>query len=609
MIRTAVILAAGKGSRLRPHLDPQLPKGALTIGACAMIERSIQQLLAQGIDHIIVGTGHGADWYDALATRYPVTCVPNVAYATTGSMATLRAVVAATGIQSPLVLVESDLIYEQAVLGDLLEHPEPNCVLGMRYRGYGDEVFIQVDTQDHVVGLTKTAPASVETAPVLVGLTTIGPALLSAMVAHYDAAKNPMMDYEDALIAANEPAICLMTDGQAMEVDDANHLSIAQTLILDIECNDAYPEPKRTVLLNPGPATTSQSVKLAQIVPDICPREQAFVQVMAACRQQVCALASATSEAVAAVFFSGSGTAAVEAMVSSVMPASGHALIIDQGAYGQRMASIAQVHGLAHTVYSPDPVRALPVSGVESYLESGQFTHVFVVHHETSTGLLNDVAALGLLCAQYKVVLGVDGMSAFGAVPVDLVAEGIAFYAASSNKNIQGMAGLGFVVARTDALQAIQAYPKRSLYLDLYSEYAAVAAKGQCRFTPPVQCAYAFRSALRELRAEGVGARYARYQALWRRLYDTMLALGFEAVVAEADQGYLITAYRATDRVSDRFDFDQFHDYLYRRGITVYPGQLPGTQTFRLATIGDLTLADIDRVCEAIQSFFKTVLV
>ena len=213
------------------------------------------------------------------------------------------------------------------------------------------------------------------------------------------------------------------------------------------------------------------------------------------------------------------------------------------------------------------------------------------------------------LCDHYGVVLGVDGMSAFGAVPVDLVADGIDFYAASSNKNIQGMAGLGFVVARMDALQAIQTYPKRSLYLDLYGEYAAVAAKGQCRFTPPVQCAYAFRAALRELRVEGVSARYARYQAMWRRLYDTMLALGFESVVAEADQGYLITAYRATDRVSDRFDFDQFHDYLYRRGITVYPGQLPGTQTFRLATIGDLTLADIERVCEAIQSFFKTVMV
>jgi 2-aminoethylphosphonate-pyruvate transaminase len=188
-------------------LDAPLPKGALTIGECSIIERSIQQLLAQGVERILMGTGHGSDWYDALATRYPITCVPNAAYATTGSMATLRAVVSATGIQAPLVLVESDLIYEQAVLWDLLEHPEPNCVLGMPYRGYGDEVFMQVDDQDHVVGLTKTAPASVETAPVLVGLTTIGPALLQAMVAHYDAAKNPMMDYEDALIAANEPAV------------------------------------------------------------------------------------------------------------------------------------------------------------------------------------------------------------------------------------------------------------------------------------------------------------------------------------------------------------------------------------------------------------------
>ena len=594
MIQTAIILAAGLGSRLRSCLSDTNPKGSFVLPGLShsLVERSIRLLLGHGIQHIIIGTGYSAGFYEGLAKLYPITCVKNPAYATTGSLRTLQRVLQAMPDTQPVLLLESDLLYTKRALA--IAPSAYTTLLATPYYHYGDEVFIQTTWDDRVISMSKTTQSTT----VLAGISRLSPDMLAAI---QTLAAPDHWHYEDALLALDIPVLVQKTDQPIIEIDDPNHVTHATALWPRIQAADAT--VPRNLLLNPGPATTTDAVKQAQLVPDICPREAEFTQIMQACRQLLCDLVDGNSQDNRAVLLSGSGTAAVESMISSIMPASGHALIINQGSYGQRLIRMAQIYRIPHTVYSPDPLQAMPISGVEAYLKTGVYTHVFIVHHETSTGLLNQLDAIDTLCQQYQCVLAVDGMSAFGAVPVRL-GGACQFYAASSNKNCQGMAGLGVILSTKPALDAIADYPKHSLYLDLYSDYAAVEKTGQCRFTPPVQCVYAFHAALLALQAEGVDNRYKRYQAAWDKLNMLMIDLGFQRDIPAAAHGKLISSFA----YPDGFDFQHFHDYLYRRHITVYPGQLPGYKRFRIATIGDLSAADIAFISDSITAYSQMAL-
>jgi aspartate aminotransferase-like enzyme len=196
---------------------------------------------------------------------------------------------------------------------------------------------------------------------------------------------------------------------------------------------------KRNVLLNPGPATTTDTVKYAQVVPDICPREDEFGQLM----EYVCAELTrivANCDRYAAVLFGGSGTAAVESILSSVVNEDA-IVIVNNGAYGKRMCEIAAAYGLNYLEFLSPPDEAIDLFALENVLiRSPQtVTHLAVVHHETTTGLLNDIRSIGKLCRLHNVNLIVDAISSYGAIPIDMEIMNIGYLAASSNKNLQGI--------------------------------------------------------------------------------------------------------------------------------------------------------------------------
>ena len=359
--------------------------------------------------------------------------------------------------------------------------------------------------------------------------------------------------------------------------------------------------PARKILLNPGPCTTSDRVKRALLVPDLCPREKEFGVLLAGVRAKLVRVVHGEATHTAVVL-AGSGTAAMEAALGSVVGPADGVLIIDNGAYGRRAGQIAAALGLPHRMLSlawgefPAPEK------VEAALaETPAVTHCFFVHHETTTGMLNPLGPIVAACARRGIVTIVDAMSSLGGVPLDLRATPADFVISSSNKCLQGFPGLSFVLARREALPRIAALPRRSVYLHLHDNWRAQEETQQCHFTPPVQVLYALDAALEEFFAEGAAARFTRYAACYATLLAGMKALGFTCLVPERWHSKLLTTFLEPEHPA--WSFDAMHDYLYACGITVYPGKLSAARTFRIANLGDLQPADLELFLTHLREF------
>ncbi len=357
----------------------------------------------------------------------------------------------------------------------------------------------------------------------------------------------------------------------------------------------------RKILLNPGPCTTTERVKAALVMSDLCPREKEFGALLARVRRDLVRVAHAEATHTA-VLIGGSGTAAVEAVLASCVGPADRVLIVDNGAYGRRAAQIAQVHGLAHRTLALGWAEYPALERIAAALaETPGCTHCFLVHHETTTGMLNPLAEVAALCRARGISLIVDAMSSLGGVPLDVRATPADYVISSANKCLQGMPGLAFVIADRTALARTAAVPRRCVYLDLHGQARAQDEEEQFWFTPPVQVLNALAVALEEYFAEGERARFARYAACHGRLVAGLEALGFVPLVPPPWRSGLLTAlHEPTDPA---WSFDALHDWLYARGVTIYPGKIAATRTFRVATIGDLQPADIDTVLEHVREF------
>jgi 2-aminoethylphosphonate-pyruvate transaminase len=349
------------------------------------------------------------------------------------------------------------------------------------------------------------------------------------------------------------------------------------------------------ILLNPGPANTSREVREALVTPDLCHREPEFFEVMRECRERLVRLAEG-GDGFAAVLFTGSGTAAVEAAVSSAVPADGGLLIVDNGVYGDRLRRIARAHGIHAQALSYDAITPARPDDVRAALRADRrLSHVAVVHHETTTGLLNPVAEIARVAAAEGRRVLVDAMSSLFGEPLDITQHGIDFVMASANKCLQGVPGISFVLARRPALDALRATPPRSVYLDLGNHYAT-QEQDNTPFTPAVQVLHAMRQALRELEKEGVGERIARYAENARVLRRGMAALGFEILVPEGARSSILTTFKLLPGIA----YDPLHDAMKRRGYIIYAGQGDiRTYAFRVSNMGTLTPADMQGVIEA----------
>ncbi len=606
MIKEAVILAAGLGSRMKDKTE-HMPKGFIELDGCPIVEQSVRKLLACGIEKIIIGVGHCAEWYERLAHSYPaVVTVLNTQYAQTGSMGTLE--VCAPEVSGDFLLLESDLIYDEAGLAVLCNDERKNVILASGATHSGDEVYIQTDAGGIVTGISKDRQTLTSISGELTGISKLTKQTLDFMCDFAAArhAEQPKMEYETALQAAARPCGIYANKIEYYawrEIDDERHLAMAVSEILPrIRENERLRRIRREILLNPGPATTTDSVKYAQVVPDICPRETEFGALMEWVCRELTAFAADPSE-YETVIFGGSGTAADEVMVSSCVPDSGRILIVDNGSYGQRLAKIAAVYGIPHTVFKSPSYELPDIEKIEAELSSGKYTHLGIVYHETTTGLLNPLDVICPMAKKHGIVTIVDAVSAYAALPMDLAALGIDFMASTSNKNIQGMAGVCFVICKKTELEKTKDIPMRNYYLNLYDQYQYFKKNSQTRFTPPVQTLYALRQAILETKQETVERRYSRYTECWEILVEAVKSLGLKMLVREEHQSHFITAILEPE--CDSYSFDALHDFAKNRGFTIYPGKLGDINTFRIANIGDIHPADMRRFTEILKEYMN----
>ncbi len=598
--RVAIILAAGLGSRLAA-VQADKPKGFVEIAGEAIIARSVAALRRAGIRRFVFVVGWRKEFYLGWCARFcpEAVCVENADYASTGSLRSLLlGAESASGCEA--LAVESDLLYEQRAPELLLAAESADTVLMSDFTASRDEVWVHAATAEagRLGHLSKTREVAPGPVGELVGLTRMSAALLAKLRAA--AAGLPAgAHYEDGLnaVAAAHPVALLRAPGLVWcEIDDRAHLERARREIWPrIAAAEAEhgrgAMPERKILLNPGPGTTSDAVKRALVVADICPREAEFARVVARVRRDLLAVAEAEENADTAVLLAGPGTAAMEAAIGSLVPPGGRLLVVDNGAYGERAGQIAVALGV------PVEVWRLPWTERPSEAEfaarldgpAGGFSHAFWVHHETTTGMLNPLEGWARECRARGVVSVVDMMSSFAGVPWRKRDGAVDFVIGSANKCLQGMAGVGFVIGPKALIEA-SAPTGRGYALNL-ARHERSLASGQFPFTPPVQVVYALARALDETRAETVAGRAARYRACHEVMLAGMEALGFEALLPAERHSGLLTAFYTPGW--EGFTFERLHDHLYARGYTLYPGKLPGTDTFRVANIGALTPADL----------------
>lgn len=349
---------------------------------------------------------------------------------------------------------------------------------------------------------------------------------------------------------------------------------------------------KRNVLLNPGPATTTDSVKMAQIVPDICPREKEFVNVMHRLQDGLLRVVHADAEEYTAVLFCGSGTINMDVCLNSLLPADKKVLVINNGAYSTRATEICEYYGLPYINLKLPIDRQPKLEEIEAvFQENNDIGLVYTTHHETGTGLLNPVKEIGELVHRYGATFVVDTTSTLAMIPIHIKEENIDFCMSSAQKGIMGMTGLSFIIGKKALIEESANYPKRSYYCNLFLQYQYFKEHGEMHFTPPVQTIYAAGQALSEYFQEGEEGKWERHKRVYQAIREGLTSLGFHIFIAPEDSSRLVAA--AIYPTDENWDFEKIHDYCYERGFTIYPGKVEKKGMFRLCALGAIDTQDI----------------
>ena len=350
---------------------------------------------------------------------------------------------------------------------------------------------------------------------------------------------------------------------------------------------------KRNILLNPGPATTTDTVKMAQVVPDICPREKEFADMMKSLRSDLLKVVHAPADRYTAILFCGSGTINIDICLNSLLPAGKKAHIINNGAYSARAVEVSRYYGLPHTDMQCSIYAPAPLNEVERVLQSDpDIALVYTTHHETGTGLLNPIREIGALAHRYGAVFVTDTTSSLGMIPLDMEQDNVDFCMASAQKGLMAMTGLSFIIGNEEIIRRSKEYPKRSYYCNLYLQYDFFERTGEMHFTPPVQTIYATRQALDEYFTLGEEAKFARHRRVFEALHKGLEQLGFRNVIKREWQSGLVVSVIYPD--DPHWNFERIHDYCYERGFTIYPGKISTTNTFRLCALGAIDQEDIE---------------
>ena len=358
------------------------------------------------------------------------------------------------------------------------------------------------------------------------------------------------------------------------------------------------------ILLTPGPLTTSARTRQAMMV-DWGSWDDRFNQLTASLCEQLLAIING-GDSHHCVPLQGSGTFAVEAAIGTLVPRDGKVLVLINGAYGKRLAKICEVLGRPFSTFETAEDEPTTAADVDRLLHADPaITHVALIHCETSTGLLNPLPQIAQAVKEHGKRLIVDAMSSFGALPID--AREVPFDAliAASGKCLEGVPGMGFVVARRAVLEKCEGNC-HSLSMDLYDQWVYMEKTTQWRFTPPTHVVAALDEAIAQYVEEGgLAARGGRYARNCKALVDGLAALGLRSFLDPSIQAPIIVTFHAPDDAN--YDFKTFYQEVKKRGYILYPGKLTQVETFRVGCMGHFGEAGIPGAVEAIAQTLKAM--
>ena len=356
-------------------------------------------------------------------------------------------------------------------------------------------------------------------------------------------------------------------------------------------------------LLTPGPLTTTDTVKKEMLF-DHCTWDDDYKKITLSIREKLLNLAHVSEPEYTVVLMQGSGTFGVESVLTSVIGEEDTLLIAANGAYGERMGDIARHAGIHYLMYEEDYNKIPSAEKIREILaEHPEITHVSMVHSETTSGILNDIASVAKVVKGAGKTFIVDAMSSFGGVDIPVGDLEIDFIISSANKCIQGVPGFSFIICNREKLMESKG-KARSLSLDLYDQGETMNKDGKWRFTSPTHVVLAFAQALKEMEEEGgIVARAKRYEENNRLLIQKMAEMGIRPYIGSEHQGPIITTFLYPEH--HNFSFQDMYQYIKDRGYAIYPGKVTDADTFRIGNIGEIYKEDIEKLCSIIKEFLE----
>lgn len=354
----------------------------------------------------------------------------------------------------------------------------------------------------------------------------------------------------------------------------------------------------RLILLNPGPVNITDRVRQALLKPDLCHREPECTELVQSIRSKL-VQAFEVEQDFSAVLVTGSGTAALEMAVASCVNEGQSLLVVRNGVYGERIAQMAETHKLPVVTVDTEWGQPPNIDDIEQALDTHpEIQTVAVVHHETTTGLLNPIHEIGERVHQRGKSLLVDAISSLAGDTIDFERAHIDLCVGTANKCIQGLPGVSFVLVRQEELKRLSTVPSRSVYFDLVKNHQA-QLKGDTLFTPAIQIHYAFEAALEELIEETVPGRIERYGKAAKVLRQGFKEMGLEIVIDPDFHSNSLTALK----LPEGMNYATLHDRLKEQGFVIYAGQGQLSQRiFRIANMGDIQDHEFRRFLEVMKS-------
>jgi len=358
------------------------------------------------------------------------------------------------------------------------------------------------------------------------------------------------------------------------------------------------------LLFTPGPVNVAENLRYAICREDICHREPDFDDLLASIEQKILSLFQIRNRrAYRAVVITGSGTAANEALLSSVV-GDGAILILSNGEFGERLNKISRIHNSKTHLIEVPWGTAFDLPQIEAYLTAHKIDVVAMVHHETCSGMLNPLGPIGAMVKASGAIFVVDGVSSVGAEVVDMEGCNIAFCSSSSSKAIGSFPGLSFVIGSKNHFEKLKTHPAKTTYLNLATFYEFLEKHSQTPNTPAVPLFFALEQALTDLLCEGVNKRFARIMARAELLRIGMRRLNLEFLIDEADMCSMLTTVRVPPSVSVR----DIRERLRQKSIIIYEGKgCFAGRVFQVGNIGELSDHDIRYFLASLKDVLLTL--